>query len=77
MDRTQILAKGEITLVQEKRELWFLFATHRLIVLNTFVKFHPNLITGSKVIARTRISVHLHSIDPQIKTFNIEEEITL
>ena len=38
-------------------ELWFLYMTHRLIVLYNCMKFHLNSFNGCQLTERTRISI--------------------
>ena len=47
----------EITPKIYKAELWFLFVTHRLIVLYNCMKFHFNSFNGCQVTERTRNSI--------------------
>ena len=47
----------EITKIISKAELWFLRMTHRLIVLDNCMKFHPNNFNGCQLTERTRNSI--------------------
>ena len=47
----------EITPKISKAELWFLYMTHRLIVLYNCMKFHPNNFNGCQLTERTRNSI--------------------
>ena len=37
-----------------KPEVWFMFSARRLMVFNVCVKFHENMLSGFKVMERTR-----------------------
>ena len=47
----------EITPKLSGAELWFLCMTHRLIVLNNYLKFHLNNFNGCQLTERTRNSI--------------------
>ena len=49
--------KREITLKISKAELWFLFITHRLIVLYKCMKFHLNSFNGWQLTERARNNI--------------------
>ena len=58
----------EITPKISTAELWFLCMTHRLIVLNSWMKFHFNSFNGCQVTERTRncIANDQREITPKI-----------
>ena len=58
----------EITPKISKTELWFLFMTHRLIVLYNCMKFHLNNLNGCQLTERTRkrIANDQREITPKI-----------
>ena len=47
----------EITPKLSEAELWFLCMTHRLIVLNNYMKFHLNGFNGCQLTERTQNSI--------------------
>ena len=54
MDTKIVNTQRAITPKVEKTELRFMCSARRLMVFNVCVKFHENMLSGSKVLERTR-----------------------